>query len=106
MLVLAGCGDGGTESGQSTNSASSGNPLTAPVDYLGAMGNAKKKAVGTVDVSSLTKAVQMFHISEGRFPKDLEELVTLKYMAKIPEAPHGQKIVYDPATGQVTVAPE
>jgi hypothetical protein len=76
------------------------------VDYLGAMGNAKKKAVKTVDVSSLTRAVQMFYVSEGRFPKDLKELVTLQYIAKIPEAPYGQKIVYDPATGQVTVVTE
>lgn len=106
VLVLMGCGDSGSSSSQQTNSASSGNPLTAPVDYLGAVGNAKQKAVKTVDVASLTQAVQLFQVSEGRLPKDLNELVTTKYIARIPEAPYGQKLVYNASTGQVTVAPK
>ena len=80
--------------------------MTAPVDYLGSVGNAKQKAVKTVDVASLTQAVQMFQVSEGRLPKDLNELIATKYITKIPEAPYGQKIVYNPANGQVTVVPK
>jgi len=80
--------------------------MTAPADYLGAVGNAKQRAVKTVDVTSLTQAIQMFHVSEGRFPKDLNELVAQKYISKIPEAPYGQKIVYNPTTGQVSVVPQ
>lgn len=103
---LAACSDQGGGSTQPTNAASSGNPMTAPADYLGAVGNAKQRAVKTVDVTSLTQAIQMFHVSEGRFPKDLNELVTQKYISKIPDAPYGQKIVYNAASGQVTVVPQ
>jgi len=106
MAVIVGCGDSNTGSGQSTNSTSSGNPIDAPAEYGNALVNAKQKAVKTVDTASLTKAVQMFHISEGRFPKTLDELVTLKYIPKIPDAPYGQKITYNPADGQVSVVPE
>ncbi len=106
IVVVGGCGDRAGGGGTQTNSVSTGNPLTAPVDYLGAVGNAKQKAVKTVDVTSLSQAVQMFQVSEGRFPRDLNELVTMKYIAKIPAAPYGQKIVYNPATGQVSVAPQ
>jgi len=106
LMSLVGCSDGGGGSSQQTNSAASSNPLTAPADYLGAMGNAKQKAVKTVDVASLNQAVQLFNVSEGRYPKDLNELVATKYIARIPEAPYGQKIVYNPANGAVTVVPQ
>ena len=51
--------------------ASSGNPLTAPVDYLGAMGKAQKSASKTVSAAGLDQAVKLFYAQEGRFPKDL-----------------------------------
>ena len=52
LLMFTGCGDSSSGSGQGTNStASSGNPITAPVDYLGAVGNAKQHAVKTIDVA-------------------------------------------------------
>ena len=102
-VAAVGCGDSSSGPGQQTNAASAGNPVTAPVDYLGAVGNAKQRAVKTIDVTSLTQAIQMFQVSEGRFPKDLNELVTQKYIAKIPDAPYGQKIVYNPANGQVNL---
>ena len=104
-VILVGCGDGGNPPAQQTNSVSSGNPVTAPVDYLGAVGNAKQKAVKTVDIASLTQAINMFQVSEGRLPKDLNELVTTKYISRIPDAPYGQKIVYSPADGKVSVVP-
>ena len=98
-VLLAGCGDGGG----SSSGASSGNPATAPADYVGALGKAKQSAVKTVDVSALTKAIQMFQVEQGRLPKDLDELVAMKYIPKIPEAPVGQKIVYDANAGTVKV---
>ena len=105
-VALWGCGDSSNESSQPTNSVSSGNPVTAPADYLGAVGSAKQRAVKTIDTASLNQAIQMFHVSEGRFPKDLNELVTMKYIARIPEAPYGHKIVYNAANGQVSVVPQ
>ena len=107
-LVLAGCGKKEAKpTASSTNeNNSSGNPLTAPVDYLGAVAKAKKSAEKTVETVSLNQAVQQFSVAEGRYPKDLNELVTEKYLTKLPEPPYGMKIVYDPAKGEVKVVPK
>jgi hypothetical protein len=96
-LALAGCGKS-AEPGE--------NPLTAPVDYLGAAAKAKQSSERVIDTVSLNQAVQLFHASEGRYPHDLRELVTQRYLPRIPDAPHGMKIVYDAGTGQVRIVPE
>ena len=103
-LALAGCGQKQTTStsAPSTNAAS-GSPLSAPADYVRGLGNAQKRAVQVVDTASINQAVQMFNVAEGRYPKDLDELVQGKYIGKIPEPPAGMKILYDAKTGQVTV---
>ena len=95
--LLVGCGDGGQKD------PSGSNPITAPVDYIGAVTKAQKTAEKTVDVASISKAIQMFQVEEGRVPKDLNELVELKYMPKWPAAPAGQQLSYDPNTGKVKV---
>jgi hypothetical protein len=102
-LLLAGCGEQSSPPAQTTNATTSGNPLTAPVDYLAAVGKAKQSAVKTVDVTSLNQAIQMFNVDMGRFPKDLNELVTEKFIPKIPDAPYGMKIEYDANSGKVKV---
>ena len=93
---LAGCGDSGSSSSQSSR-----NPAAAPAEYLGALAKAEQKAVKTVDLTALTKAIEMFQVDQGRWPKDLNELVSQKYIPRIPDAPVGQKIAYDAATGTV-----
>jgi hypothetical protein len=107
-LALAGCGQKEEKStASSTNeNNSTGNPLTAPVDYLGAVAKAKKSAEKTVETVGLNQAIQQFSAAEGRYPKDLNELVTEKYLPKIPAAPYGMKIVYDAAKGEVKVVPQ
>jgi outer membrane PBP1 activator LpoA protein len=95
-LFLAGCGDNPPpKTAGTTNTTSSS-------DYLGTLMQAKKYADKTIDVSFLNQAVQEFNVQEGHFPKTLEEL-TPNYIPKIPEAPAGCKIDYDPATGEVKV---
>ena len=107
IVLAAGCGDKSSKSGSaspSTNSsASSGNPLTAPVDYLSAAGKAQQSAVKTVDVTSVNQAIQLFNVERGRYPKDLNELVQEKFISKIPAAPYGMKIVYDANSGKASV---
>lgn len=100
---LAGCGDGSDKPGsaQQTNTASS--PLTAPVDYLGAVGKAQQSAIKTIDTASINQAIQHFQVEHDRLPKSLDELVQEKFLPKVPEAPHGMKIVYDPQTGAVKI---
>jgi len=77
--------------------------LTAPVDYLSAAGKAQQSAVKTVDVTSVNQAIQLFNVERGCYPKDLNELVQEKFIAKIPAAPYGMKIVYDANSGKASV---
>ena len=99
VLLLAGCGK--SDSGTPANGTTSDS-----MDAAGAMARSQAKAVGTVDLTSLDKAIQMFNVNEGRFPKDLNELVQSKLIGHIPDAPVGKKISYDPATGKVSIVPQ
>ncbi|HWN95113.1 MAG TPA: hypothetical protein VNT99_08775 [Methylomirabilota bacterium] len=86
--------------------ASSGNPLTAPVDYVGAIGKAQKSAQKTLSTVGLDQALRTFYTDEGRFPKDLNELVTKGTISQIPPAPHGMKYDYDSKAGTIKIVPE
>ncbi len=106
-LVLIGCGESSDKTAQPTNGAASGSsPLNAPADYVGALGKAKQTAVKTVDTTSLNQAIQMFNVENGRYPKDLNELVEKKVIPRIPDAPYGMKLDYDASTGKVKVVPK
>ena len=63
----------------------------------------KHSADKTVETAALAKAVDMFHVQEGRFPKDLDELVAKKCIPMIPTPPVGMRIEYDAKTGSVKV---
>jgi len=103
-LLLVGCGESSNKSPQPTNGAANGSsPLSAPADYVGALGKAQQTAVKTVDVTSLNQAIQLFNVDQGRNPKDLNELVEKKFYPKLPEAPRGMKLQYDATAGKVTV---
>jgi hypothetical protein len=110
LIVGAGlffCGCRKQESGaQSTNASSSGNPITAPVDYLGTVAKAKKAADRTVGAVGVNQAIQMFQAQEGRNPASLNELLTKQYLPSIPPPPTGMKYDYNPQTGQVKVVPQ
>ena len=98
VLFVSGCGKDNTAS-----STSGGNPVTAPADYVGAVGQAQKSAVKTLATASLDSAIKMFFNQEGRYPKSLDELVSSGTMTKLPAVPNGMKFDYDAATGQVKV---
>jgi hypothetical protein len=85
---------------------SSGNPLTAPVDYLGAVNQARKGAVNTVDQAGLNKAIELFNVQEGRYPNDLNELAAKRYIQVVPTAPQGMRFQYDSKSGQLKVVPQ
>ena len=70
--------------------------------YVNGLGQAKKTADKTIDVSYLNQAVQLFNVQEGRYPKDLQEL-TPKYVAKIPDAAARLQNHYDATKGEVKV---
>ena len=111
-LVLTGCGKNSnqpstppmsppaTNAAPATNATATAQPAAG--GYLGALMQADKSAVKTIDVSYLNQAVQLYQTQEGRLPKDLNELVP-NYVAKLPNPPYGYRIDYDPARGVVSV---
>ena len=103
--ALTGCGQKASQpTAKTTNAPVAGdNPVTAPVDYLGAISKAKTASEKTIDTVSLNQAIQLFNAQEGRFPKDLNELVKEQYLPRLPQAPYGMKILYDAAKGEVKV---
>lgn len=112
-LFLAGCGQSSsTKPAQGTNTVSvgtnaepkydTGNPLTAVPDYVGAVVQAQRHAENVIDVSYINQDIQLFNASEGRYPKDLKEMIP-NYLAKIPPVPNGYKLIYDTNTYTVKV---
>jgi hypothetical protein len=104
-LAFAGCSKQESAAPAKTDysATTSGNPATAPVDYLGAVGKAKKFSEKVVDTASLNQAIQLFYAQEDRFPKDLNELVKEKYLASLPTPPPGTRFDYNPQSGTVKV---
>jgi hypothetical protein len=112
-LLLAGCGqNSSTPTTQGTNAATggtnaatrydTGNPLTAPADYLGAVVQAQQHAEKVIDVSYINQDIQLFNATEGRYPKTLQELIP-DYLGKMPVVPNGYKLDYDTNTYTVKV---
>jgi len=48
----------------------------------------------------------MFYAQEGRYPKNLDELVGPNYLSRLPAPPPGMKFDYNPGTGQLKVVPK
>lgn len=97
-FCFAGCKQ---ESKPASSGESSGNPLNAPADYVGALGKAQKSAQRTTGLVGLEQAVKNFFAEEGRYPKDLDELKANG--ATIPAPPAGMKWDYDAKSGTVKV---
>ena len=107
LLILAaaacfvtGCGDS-SKSGTSANTVS--NLVDAPLNYVGAVVQAQKYSEKQIDLAYVNQAIQQFQAGEGRLPKDLNEMVAMHYLGKIPVAPYGYKIVYDATAGAIKV---
>ncbi len=106
LTLLVACTKKETAAQPNLTNNSSGNPLTAPVDYLGAVNQARKSAVNTIDNAGLTKHIEMFHAQEGRFPRDLNELVQKRYIQGVPAPPQGMRFDYNPQTGDFKIVPQ
>lgn len=104
-FLIAGCGKD-EEAKPARSSTSGGNPLTAPADYLGAVAKAKQSTDKTIVSAGLKQAINMFQAQEGRFPKDLNELLKPDYLNSIPPPPAGMKYSYNSANGELKVVPK
>jgi hypothetical protein len=102
-VLLAGCGE---KPAPAAKSDSATDLATAPADYLKSAARSQKSAVKAVDTAALNKAIELFYVQEGRFPKDLDEVVEKKLIPQIPPAPAGMKIIYDVKDGVVRVERE
>ena len=100
-VLLVGCSKKDSTGTNSTNQTASGNPITAPVDYLGAVAKAKHYSEKTIDTASVNQAIQLFYAQEDRFPKDLNELAAKHYIQSVPAAPPGLHWAYNPKTGEL-----
>jgi hypothetical protein len=107
-VVLTGCGGSSNETPPATtNAATSGGSLVdAPTDYLKSAANAKHSADKSIDLTALNKALELFNVQEGRFPKDLDELVAKKYIPVLPPLPAGMKFEYDAKNGTAKLSPQ
>jgi len=101
-LLGSACSDG---SKPNINDNSSGNPATAPVDYLGAVNKGRKKAIGDVGLLQVNGALNQFKASNFRPAKSLQELIAEGYLGAIPELPVGKKWKYDSQTGKASIVP-
>lgn len=70
--------------------------------YLGAVSRAKPSAEKTLAIANLKQAIQSFYATEGRYPKNLNELVPGQLPA-LPTVPAGMSLKYSPTTGEVTM---
>jgi hypothetical protein len=104
VLVSAGCGRKADQPAKAP--APGGSPVTAPVDYLGAVSKAKLKSERDIEVISLNQTLQQFHAIEGRFPKTLNELVERGYLPRDPIPPKGTRFLYHADRGQVELLTE
>jgi len=104
--LLAACHKDEPAANPANAPSASGNPVTAPVDYLGAVAKDKKAADKTIETIGLNQTIQLFYAQEGRFPKNLNELVAPGYLSKLPAPPAGMKFDYNPAAGQLKVVPQ
>ena len=96
--LLAGCGDDSKKAVKAVD-----NVVSAPVNYVGATMQAEKYSQKQIDLAYVNQAIQQFQAGEGRLPKDLNEMVEMHYLGKVPAAPYGYKIVYDATAGSIKV---
>lgn len=105
-LLLAACGGSDPKPAEAKKAPSKlgDNPVAAPLDYIAAIGKAQKASIGRLEQAKLIDAIQKFEASEGRAPKDLNELVP-GFITAIPPAPAGMKLEYHAADGSFMFVP-
>src|SRR5204863_9887937 len=86
-FIFVGCKEG--KKAPAAADTSSGNPLTAPADYVGPWGKAQTSAQTTLSTVATDQALKAVSGEEGRYPKDWSELATKGTISQIPPPPRG-----------------
>jgi uncharacterized lipoprotein YajG len=105
-MLLTGCGQNSNSNPPAATNNLTTNDAKLGNDYLSTLTKADKSMTKTIDTTSLNNTIDQFQVAEGRYPKDLNELVQKKYLGEIPTPPYGYKLNYDSANGTVTVVPQ
>lgn len=63
----------------------------------------KGRALTEQEIGLLNYGIYMFKEEKGRYPSSLQEAVTARYIARLPELPSGQSYQYDATSGQVKI---
>ena len=88
-FCLVGCKE--EKKASTSKDTPSSNPLTAPADYVNALGKAQKQAQKTISTVGIDQALKAFYTDEGRFPTNLAELVSKGAISQVPPPPRGMK---------------
>jgi hypothetical protein len=107
-FIFLGCSDKKDEAkkkpaADTNENYSSGNPVTAPVDYLGAVNKARKTAIRQIDLAQVKHAIQLYQATEDHYPASLQELVKKNYLGEVPVPPRDSRLEYNPQTGEVRI---
>jgi|ERR1051326_4727161 hypothetical protein len=109
-IVFLGC----SKSEQSPNSSSPNQPAATATNqpdstgqalekYGHTMATAKKNALTKTDLITVDRAIQAFQADRGRNPESLDELITEKFLPKLPDVPKGKAYSYNPQTAEVKI---
>ena len=101
-LFCSACGD---QPEPDLNENSSGNPATAPVDYLGALNKGRNRAIINAGLLQVNSGINQFKATSSQPPASLQELISEGLLAELPAVPNGMKWNYNPQTGVAAVVP-
>ena len=112
LLLLAGCGKSGSEADRAEEkltdaipalrqTAPPGTPAAAAVQ---AMNQDLMSSDPAANLRVLNQMVEGFTMSHNRRLTDLDELVKMKLISRVPPAPAGKKFAIDSKSGRVILA--
>ena len=79
------------------------NPLLAPLNYVGAVGKAKKSSEKRVNLANVQNAIRQFHAVEGRYSQVAQRVGKGGLLLEDARCASGMSYVYNPKTGQVGI---
>lgn len=111
LIPFAGCGKKEPASQSTPPPAPSDGMRTNQQDSTGqalekygrTMATVKKSTEVKMDLITVNNAILAFQADRGENPSSLDELVTEKFLPKLPPLPSGKKYSYNPQTGEVKV---
>ncbi len=101
-LLTSACGD---QPEPDLNENSSGNPATAPVDYLGAVNKGRNRAIINAGLMQVNSALNQYKATSSKPADSLQQLITEGLLAELPAVPNGMKWNYNSETGVASVVP-